>query len=503
MIEIKDKKRIKEYGLKITFWDIEDILYVLKLRDINSNELFYVLLAEDEEGRSNPPLIVETLGKSKKPVIGRLGLDLSNKELLELEKFIGKTNTIREMVFYNKIGFHENSRGDICFNGSDIIPIWHKKIKKKEKDYTYDEIDYSDDLIKRFDNVVMFDEGERLFPTNKILLKKGGLDEAIKKYTELITTKGMRLAVAIGFASPILQLLGQKPILLNLYGKTSKGKTSTSLLVSSLFSSADDPRLMVDFDRTLQSIEKHLESFKGVPLVIDDASTSKEKKPIGSEFVYALAKGKGRSRLDARDGFEATMPDEWSNSIIMSSELSILGYCDPRKAGVLRRIIEFEVDDTEGKELTKSSKHADRIEEFTRENYGQLGTAFIKKIANNYLDKNELWNLFKKEQEGLTKLAKERNDLAKLSNVQVDCKEDEDLQSRLSGYIKMVTPILMAANILKECKDNNLDLVLDFEIDEIRTILLDLFKDGSSRLGTNLKSKVESNQNSKSVGSGV
>lgn len=496
MIDIKDRKSIKEVGLKIIFWEIEDILYALKLRDINNNELFYVLLSEDEDGRSNRPLILETLGKGKKSVISKLGLDLTDKELLELEKFISKTNTIPERVFYNNFGFHENSRGDMCFNGAELVPMGYISTKKKQKDYTFDTVE-PPKFIERIQNCVESDEGELLFSTDRTLLKnkhdenveETSLDYAIDFYRREVTTKGMKLAVATGFASPIVQLIGQSPILLNLYGETSKGKTSTSLLISSLFSSADDPRLMVDFDRTLQSLEKHLESFKGVPLVVDDASTSKDKEPVGSDFVYTLAKGKGRSRLDVRDGFTATMPGEWANSIIMSSELTILGYCDPKKAGVLRRIIEFRVAETADKTLTINSKHADRIEEFTRKNYGQLGTAFIKKISENYEDEVAIWELFKQEQEQLIKLAKEPDEMAKLAKVQIDSEVDEDLPSRLSGYIKMVTPILMAVYILKE------HMSLDFNIEEIRSTLLDLFEEGSSILGSKLKSKA--------VGSGV
>ncbi|HEY5525857.1 MAG TPA: DUF927 domain-containing protein, partial [Clostridium sp.] len=251
MIEIKDVKNIKSAALELCLWN-GNTLYVLRLRDNSTNEKYLVLASSDKEGRFNLPIILNEVIKGYKELIP-LKLMLTNSELGNLKEYINNTNTVPEAYFYQRFGFSVNSSGEVCFNGSEVVSM--EKVKKVKATYEsavdtgYLPVEFIRDRI----NYKKPKAKEILFKTSDILESKGSLKKSLEFYKATAVESVMQITVAAGFASVLVHLLDCNPILLNLWGKSSTGKTSASLLVTSLYSSPKDARLMLDFDRTLMA----------------------------------------------------------------------------------------------------------------------------------------------------------------------------------------------------------------------------------------------------------
>jgi hypothetical protein len=422
------------------------ILYTVRVENQENAEEHIVFVSETQDGKLTKPVIIES-NLNKLSSISKLQIKLNKEQFTELGEFLKDMySSIPRLYCYSNMGYIRDLYEKLYFNGSEIINCStdlkdNSTNSAKELSTAYSIPDFIDS-IDNFSGNRFIEDAYPLTDSTSCLKRIGSLDDSLTFINGVSRdSMPMQTLISTGLAAPLVYLLRHKPVLLNLKGRSSTGKTKSCLLVTSLFSTPADSRLLIDFDRTLKSIEAHLEGKNGIPVVIDDSSTNQNTENTNSTFIYTLSKGIGRSRLNK--GNNPTEPEMWHNTIIMSSEVSMFEKCDPDKLGVLRRLIELPISQGD---LTKDSAMCREIEKFTKLNYGLVGTEFVKQLANKGFDESALVNLYEEEVYNL-RAASNNHGL-------------------VEAFIEVIAHITLSAGLAKEL------LGLEFDIENMRTYLL-------------------------------
>lgn len=187
-----------------------------------------------------------------------------------------------------------------------------------------------------------------------------------------------QIVLCAGFASVIVGALHNKCLLINLCGKPGIGKTTFEGLVNSIWSKPFDRKIYTTFDGTDYALVSKLNENYGISFVLDDTSKGDQKNY--SRLIYQLYDGTSRDRLGKDHQLEESK--YWSTSIFLSSENSIFQKCFVEESGVLRRLIEFEVNKGD---LTIDGEQAKKIDKGISRNYGYAGLELVNYIFRNGL----------------------------------------------------------------------------------------------------------------------
>lgn len=192
------------------------------------------------------------------------------------------------------------------------------------------------------------------------------------------------LAIALGVTAPVAHLLREDGLFLEvplfaLIGESSSGKTTMLQLAASLWGSP--MHLLRNFHATTNAFFAMMRDQSGLPVLVDEGTIAKDFD--FDSLLYALPEGRGKLRCtsngDPRD------PIEFSGSIILTSERSVLERAQGYK-GQQARILEFSLP------WTRSAEEADRIKSVCVSNYGWAGNA----IASILIDKGSKRKLKRK-----------------------------------------------------------------------------------------------------------
>lgn len=126
-----------------------------------------------------------------------------------------------------------------------------------------------------------------------------------------------RLAVYLGTATLFQRLVGVPNFVVEFAGSTSLGKTTALRIVASSAGCPDETlgsSLLQTWDGTPTSRERAAVVCNGIPLTIDDTSSSRHKQGI-PQTIYAISSGRGRGR-GSKEGLQRTRS---FNTILVSS----------------------------------------------------------------------------------------------------------------------------------------------------------------------------------------
>lgn len=221
----------------------------------------------------------------------------------------------------------------------------------------------------------------------------GNLQDNIAFISEYISKHGAvaQSILLYGFSS-VLAGYFHKNLLLSLSGKSSRGKTTISKLIISLFAEPENGKLSKTFNVTLNKMAESLNGINGAAVLIDDLSLAPSaiKKDIDG-MVYVLESGKEKERMRTKS-FDRD-PSKWCTTIIFSAEEPLLSLCNPEQEGAVGRLMELDISSDD---LFTDATEANQIADLSHKHYGLLADEFVKRlITNNMLD--ELPNLYEKE----------------------------------------------------------------------------------------------------------
>lgn len=215
---------------------------------------------------------------------------------------------------------------------------------------------------------------------------------------EILGNYALECSWAIGFTAAVLYILREKIALENciyhMYGRSSSGKTSTSLICISPWTipSKSVPKgLFSTWASTENAITGKLSNLMGVPIVFDEAGMIDSK--VYSRVVYQAASGIEKSRLSG--DFSVRDPKSWTAIVVSTGENPLVSNLN-RNAGLRMRVLQFA-----NVEWTKSASSSSRITEGLLKNYGNTGVAFAKSLLA--FPEEDLLSRFKEAEEYVLK----------------------------------------------------------------------------------------------------
>lgn len=182
----------------------------------------------------------------------------------------------------------------------------------------------------------------------------------------------IRCMLYAGFASSVLERIGQKPFILHVHGDTSTGKSTAMMIPASIYGCPDYGKAMIRWKNTQNFIIRHAENLKNLPLILDELSTENREH---ESTIYMLESGlsKGKALKDDPNGVAPQRM--FSMGVFSSGEIPILG--THSKGGALVRTWEF-MDSPFGD--INCSEKVDKIKAGLLLNHGWAIDEFIKQV---------------------------------------------------------------------------------------------------------------------------
>lgn len=193
------------------------------------------------------------------------------------------------------------------------------------------------------------------------------------------------LCLYTSFVPPMLAILGCPNFVLDLCGRTSRGKTTLLRVAASVWGKPDEQATngaLGTWDSTQVWIERASSVLHSLPLILDDTKRARQDRRVAST-LYAVASGRGRAR-GTRAGLGIT--GSWHTVLISSGEAPAVTFTDDE--GTRARTITLwgspfgELDESVGKALV------DGLVGRIQFSYGHAGPRFVRWI----IDHKDVWS---------------------------------------------------------------------------------------------------------------
>jgi len=215
-----------------------------------------------------------------------------------------------------------------------------------------------------------------------------------KKNVAALCTRNSRLlfGASVGFAAPLLRLVGIEGGGFHISGVSSTGKSTTLQIASSIFGSAEEgnrERYLVNWDTTKGSLEMTAESLNDCLFACDELGLVDGK--ILGQTLYMLANGSGKGRMNEQKR-------AWRTLLLTSGEVSIAEHMASAgvetKQGMEVRLLEIAADAGHGpngkpslfEDVHRFSSHAEfanHIKKVTSQFYGSILYAWIDTLVEH------------------------------------------------------------------------------------------------------------------------
>ena len=209
------------------------------------------------------------------------------------------------------------------------------------------------------------------------LEQKGTLEGELKLIRECVLGTTLEFAWILGFSAPLVgylrDLVAIDNVIVHIYGSSSTGKTSASLLCLSTFDSPSKSRgngLFGTWMSTPNALMGRLSGNNGLPVVFDEGSLIEPRHY--ASILYQFASGLEKSRLSHESSLREVK--RWKTSIISTSENRILT-SENMAQGLRMRVLNLA-----NIQWTNSAEHSEELTRRLQENFGNSGIFFVKHL---------------------------------------------------------------------------------------------------------------------------
>jgi len=206
----------------------------------------------------------------------------------------------------------------------------------------------------------------------------------------------MVTAVSLGFAAPLLQMLGLEGSGLHLYGGTSNGKTTLQHLAYSVW---HDTRSLPTWNATRAGLEDLAALHSGTLLALNEIAEA-DPATIG-ETVYALTNGRRKQRFGSSTSHQSM--ETWSLCTISSGEVTLAEHMAKGRGRLMGghevRMLQVRADRQlhgvfdEIHGMSSPSEFAEEIRRRADTNHGTAGPAFVQQLILNLRNPDTLRKL--------------------------------------------------------------------------------------------------------------
>lgn len=198
------------------------------------------------------------------------------------------------------------------------------------------------------------------------IIERGSYDTWLELASKLRGWAFARAIMAASFASPLLEILQNRVIILHIWHSSRSGKTAALKFALSIW--GDPMRLMGNFNSTAVGLERRAGTLKHLPLGLDELQVLNEKRLSPALIVYSLGNGFGKTR-GAKQGGLQDIPT-WRNCIISTGEQPLA--TENSMDGVQSRVLELYGPPIEDETMGRT------VHQVSEQNYGFAGRRYIE-----------------------------------------------------------------------------------------------------------------------------
>lgn len=193
----------------------------------------------------------------------------------------------------------------------------------------------------------------------------------------------IRLVMAAAFASPLIELIGENPFVLHLWGGTGTAKTVSLLIAASIFGDPKPGKLVRTMDMTANAMRGTAAFLNSIPFCGDELQTIKTKWNVSyDQLIMQLTEGIDRGRMKYNQ-IEDTK--SWKCSFIFTGEEPCVKAVSG--GGVANRVIQIEVKQ-------KLVEDGNAMANFLRSHYGCAGPEYIGALQSGLFDVDGLYRSY-------------------------------------------------------------------------------------------------------------
>jgi len=199
--------------------------------------------------------------------------------------------------------------------------------------------------------------------------KKGSLEAQLELLSQLRSHPWALFYVIAGLTAPVLRKVGAPSFVVDLSGRSSRGKTTALKVAASLWGNPEE--LIVRWNATRVFLEKITAFFNDTPVFLDDSQEA--SKETLQKTLYAVANETGRGRATAT-GVQRLR--KWKTVFLSTGEAPVFENCN--WAGARVRTISI----TESP--FRQMNHAEFLdfEDKILHNCGHLAPVFVKEVVS-------------------------------------------------------------------------------------------------------------------------
>ena len=182
-----------------------------------------------------------------------------------------------------------------------------------------------------------------------------------------------RIALAAGFAGPLVKLLNGLSFFVHFWGDKGCGKTVGLMLGASVWGNPEIGGYAKAFGGTRVSMELHSAFCCNLPIFFDELQVINDNRRSFDDLIYMLCEGVSKGRGAKEGGLQ--LQRRWCTCIVTTGETPIIQSNSGGGAAVRTIEVNFK-----GQRFFKTDERAMEIANLLKENYGHAGKKFIEAI---------------------------------------------------------------------------------------------------------------------------
>ena len=190
-----------------------------------------------------------------------------------------------------------------------------------------------------------------------------------------------RIALAAGFAGPLVKMLDAQSFFVHLWGEKGCGKTVGMMLAASIWGNPEVGGYLKSFAGTKVSMELYASFCCNLPVFFDELQVINDNNRRSfDEIIYMLCEGSSKGRGTKEGGLQ--LQRRWCTCIMTTGETPIIQSNSAGGAAV--RTVEVNYKD---RPLFGTDERAREVAGLLKKNYGHAGKKFIEALQKpNVID---------------------------------------------------------------------------------------------------------------------
>ena len=236
-----------------------------------------------------------------------------------------------------------------------------------------------DVVIDKLGNYTRSSPAHYLAPIRDTVSAMGNLDEwrkAMKIYTD-VASMPFKLAILLGFATPLFALTKHFGMIYNMVGSGGEGKSTALKFISSIWGKPKCEQALVK-DSAI-SLVNTIGYYQNLPICLDEMTTLPSDKLV--DLAYTVTQGRGKNRAD-RTGANRVNTTMWKTIVIGTSNTSLYEKLAMHRTGNNAHAYRiFEVNTHPS--LVENSPKILTAENIIEHNHGMAGRLFATYLVKN------------------------------------------------------------------------------------------------------------------------